>query len=233
MHKIFLALGLSISLASCASVDRSYGTSESVQVTDLEALPEPVGELTYTIGPQEKLEVIVAGAEDLSGEFLTDQDGHLVFPYLGIVQTGGKSPQAAAELIADGLRSRIVLDPQIRVIPDEFAEPSISVGGEVKRPGSYSAIGRPTLLRLVNQAEGLSEFAKKDDVLVMRTIDGQQYIGLYNLQAISRGNYPDPRLYPNDIVMVGNSPAAKRFDDIIGLAPVISPLIFLLERVVR
>jgi polysaccharide export outer membrane protein len=231
--KIFaFTLIASLALTGCA-IDRTFGASPLVEATDLETLPEPVGEITYVIGPQEKVKIIVAGAEDLSGDFLTDQDGHIVFPYLGIVRTGGKSPQDAAELISDGLRGRVVLDPQIRIIPDEFAEPSISVGGEVKKPGSYSAIGRPTLLRLVNQAEGLGENAKKDDVLVMRTIEGQQYIGLYNLQAIERGNYPDPRLYPNDIVMVGNSPSRARLDEIIGLAPVLTPLIFLLDRVVQ
>ena len=230
MKKHFLALMVPLALAGCA-VDRSFGLSPSVQVTDLAVLPEPIGDNTYTIGPQEKIGITVAGAEDLSGEFLTDQNGDIVFPYLGKVAIGGKSPQDGAELISAGLRGRIVLDPQVRIIPEEFVEPSISVGGEVEQPGSYSAVGKPTLLKVINAARGLSDEADKRDVLVMRTVEGQQYIALYNLEAVSRGNYPDPRLYANDIVMVGDSPARRRLDTILGFVPILTPVILLLERV--
>jgi polysaccharide export outer membrane protein len=230
MNKFIFALGAALALTGCASVDRTFGASPSVQVTDLDTLPEPLGDFAYSIGPQEKLVVTVVGAEDLSGEFFTDQTGDIVFPYLGVVKTSGKSPQEAAELISNGLRGRIIINPQVRVIPDELAEPAISVGGEVNKPGSYSAEGKPTLLKMINAAEGLSETAKKEDVLIMRTIEGQQYIGVYNLAAIERGNYPDPKLFPNDIVMVGNSPARARLDDIIGLAPLLTPIVILLDR---
>lgn len=231
MNKTFFALIVSALLTGCA-VDRTFGASPAVQITDLDTLPEPLGDFAYQIGPQEKLNITVVGAEDLSGDFFTDQQGDLVFPYIGKVQTAGKSPQEAADLISQGLRGRVVVDPQIRVIPDKFAEPSISVGGQVKRPGSYSALGKPTLLRVINAAEGPSDTAKKDDVIILRTINGQQYVGMYNLAAVERGNYPDPRLYPNDIVMVGDSAARARLDDIIGLGPILTPLIILLDRAV-
>lgn len=232
MNKLIFALGVSLALSGCA-VDRTFGTSPSVQVSDLDTLPEPVSEFVYAIGPQEKLVVTVVGAEDLSGEFFTDQTGDIVFPYLGVVETAGKSPQEAAELISNGLRGRIILNPQVRVIPDELAELAISVGGEVEKPGSYSAEAKPSLLKMINAAGGVSDTAQKEDVLIMRTIDGQQYIGVYNLAAIERGNYPDPQLYPNDIVMVGDSPARARFDDIIGLSPVLTPLILILDRLLQ
>lgn len=228
MKKHLLALMVPLALAGCA-VDRSFGTASSVQVTDLAVLPEPIGENTYTIGPQEKIGITVAGAEDLSGEFLTDQNGDIVFPYLGKVAIGGKSPQDGADMIGAGLRGRIVIDPQVRIIPEKFVEPSISVGGEVEVPGSYAATGKPTLLKVINAARGLSDEAAKDDVLVMRTVDGQQYIAAYNLGAVARGNYPDPPLYANDIVMVGDSPARRRLETILGFAPILNPLILLVR----
>lgn len=231
MNRFIFTLGASLALAGCATVDRTFGASPSVEVTDLDTLPEPLGDFAYAIGPQEKLVVTVVGAEDLSGEFFTDQSGDIVFPYLGVVKTAGKSPQEAADLISDGLRGRIILEPQVRVIPDELAEPAISVGGEVNKPGSYSALGKPSLLKVINAAEGVSDTAKKEDVLIMRTIEGKQYVGLYNLAAIERGNYPDPRLFPNDIVMVGNSPARARFDDIIGIAPLLTPIVLIIDRI--
>lgn len=232
MRKTLITCILTLFISACA-VDRTFGVDESIEVTDLETLPEPRGEIYYSIGPQEALEILVVGAEDISGKFLTNEDGHIIFPYVGLVETGGKSPDEAAALIAKGLEWRVVKDPQVRVIPEEFPEPSISVGGQVARPGEYPAVGRPTLLRVVNQAQGLDEYAKKDDVLVMRIVDGQRYIGLYNMQAIERGNGPDPRLYPNDIVMIGDSPGDRRLDRILQLAPILSSSVILIDRIGR
>lgn len=213
-----LLLGAAGLIASCAT-NRSVGLSPDVEVSTLEELPAPRGEISYVIGPQEKLEIEVVGAETLSGTFLTDIDGRLAFPLIGVIALEGKTPSEASLLIADRLRGRYLLDPQVRVIPEEFPIPSISVGGQVKRPGSYPAVGRQTLLRVVNQAEGLTEYAKQDDVLILRTVDNQRYIGVYNIRAIQRGNYPDPQLYPNDIVMVGDSPERRRLDTLLQILP--------------
>lgn len=221
---------LAATLAACAT-DRSFGLAPGIEVTELTALPAPRGETLYTIGPQEKLEIFVVGAEELSGTYLTDEEGNLVFPLLGRVEIGQRRPSEASAIIADRLRGRYLLDPQVRVIPEELPPPSISIGGEVKRPGSYPAAGQPTLMQVINQAEGLTEYAESEDVLIMRTVDGQRYIGLYNVGAIRRGNADDPRLYADDLVMVGDSPARRRLDDILQLVPLSTPLVVLLNRI--
>lgn len=223
-------LALCAATSGCAT-DRTVGLAQGIEVTQLETLPEPRNEILYTIGPQETLEIEVVGAEPLTGTFLTNEIGDIGFPLLGVVPLGGKTPSQASRLIADGLRGEYIIDPQVRVIPTEFPPPSISVGGQVKVPGTYPATGRPTLLRMINEAQGLAEYAKLDDVLVMRRVDGQNYIGVYNLGAIQRGNYEDPLLYPNDIVMVGDSPGARRLDNILQFAPVLSSAIILIDRV--
>lgn len=226
----FLLCFACCALVSCAT-DRTVGLAPNIEVTQLEALPEPINDILYTIGPQETLEIEVVGAEALTGRFLTDESGNIGFPLLGIVKLGGKSPAEASRLIADGLRGRYILDPEVRVIPTEFPPPSISVGGQVKVPGSYPAVGRPTLLRMINEAQGLAEYAKLDDVLIMRRVDDQNYIGVYNIGAIQRGNYEDPILYPNDVVMVGDSPGSRRLDSLLQLAPVLTSAIILIDRI--
>ena len=79
----------------------------------------------------------------------------------------------------------------------------------------------------------LTDFAEVDDVLVMRKVDGQSYIGLYNIKAIQRGNYPDPVLYPNDIVTVGDSPARRRLQSIIPFVPILSTAAIIIDRLGR
>ncbi len=233
IRPVQVAVLLAIATLGGCATDRTVGTAPGVELTQLETLPEPRNEILYLIGPQESLEIEVVGAEPLTGTYLTNEEGNVGFPLLGIVPLSGKSPSEASRLIADGLRGRYIIDPQVRVIPTEFPPPSISVGGQVKVPGSYPATGRPTLLRMINDAQGLAEYAKLDDVLVMRKVEGQNYIGVYNIGAIQRGNYEDPLLYPNDIVMVGDSPGARRIDNILQFAPLLSSAIILIDRVGR
>ena len=92
-------------LASCAT-DRPIGLSPDVEVAKLEELPVPRGDLSYSVGPQEKLEIVVVGADTLSGIYLTDTEGRLAFPLIGVLELDGKTPSEASELIAEQLRGR-------------------------------------------------------------------------------------------------------------------------------
>lgn len=215
-HIVVLAVA---ALTAACAYDRSMGLAPEIERTALETLPAPRGEIAYLIGPQEALQIDVVGATSLSGTYLTDIGGQLAFPLIGVVDIAGRSPSEASQIIADKLRGQYLLDPQVRVIPKDFPSPSISVGGQVAKPGSYPAVGQPTLLRVVNQSGGLTEFARLDDVLVFRTVASQRYIGVYNIGAIQRGNYPDPQLYPNDIVMVGDSPERRRLEVLLQVLP--------------
>lgn len=223
---------LPLLLSGCAT-DRSYGEAPGIEIAELEELPPPRLENLYVIGSQEVLEIEVVGAERLSGKYLTDGDGRIAFPLVGLVGLQGLAPNEAAELIARVLRGNYLLDPQVRVIPSEIPPPTVSVGGQVNTPGEYPVLGRQSLLRVVNQAGGLADYAKLDDVLILRTVGGQRYIGAYNIQAIQRGNYGDPAVYPNDIIVVGDSPSRRRLDSILRFAPLLSTSAILIDRIGR
>lgn len=232
MHLLVAAAALT--LGGCASVDRSYGTAPEYQVADMSSLPVPAASQAYRLGPQEVVEIAVVGAESLSGTFLTDTAGNIQYPLLGTVPVAGLSPSEASRMIANGLRGDYLKDPQVRLIPTEMPKQTISVGGEVERPGTFEVTGKMSLIRAINNAGGMGEYAKSDDVLIMRTVNGQNYVGLYNLGAIQRGNYADPDLYADDIVMVGDSPGRRRLDRIISIAaPFLSTSAVILNQLTR
>lgn len=225
-------LMLPFALSGCAT-DRTYGQAPGIEIAELEELPAPRIENLYVIGPQEALEIEVVGAERLSGKYLTDGEGRISFPLVGLLDLAGLAPNEAADMIVNFLRGSYLLNPQVRVIPEEIPPSTVSVGGQVDRPGEYPVLGRQSLLRVVNQAGGLAEYAKLDDVLILRTVGGQRYIGAYNIQAIQRGNYGDPTVYPNDIVIVGDSPSRRRLDSILRFAPLLSTSAILIDRIGR
>jgi polysaccharide export outer membrane protein len=89
-------------------------------------------------------------------------------------------------------------------------------------------MGEMTLLRTIAVAKGTTDLAQTESVLIFREVAGQRYAGAYNLKAIRQGNYPDPEVFPNDVVVVGDSTTRKLFRD---LAPLITtPLVVLLQR---
>ncbi|MAF05945.1 polysaccharide biosynthesis/export family protein [Herbaspirillum sp.] len=224
---------LAVALAGCATTDRTYGAAPEIEIAQLEELPAPGVENLYIIGPQATLQIEVVGAERLSGKYLTDGRGGISFPLVGLIDLNGLAPSEAADKIADVLRGDYLLNPQVRVIPDNMPLPTVSVGGQVEKPGEYAVLGRQSLLRVVNQAGGLAQYAKLDDVLILRSVGGQKYIGAYNIQAIQRGNYADPTVYPNDIVLVGDSPSRRRLDSILQFAPLLSTAAILIDRIGR
>jgi polysaccharide export outer membrane protein len=101
----------------------------------------------------------------------------------------------------------------------------------VKKPGSYPVIGKMTLIKAVAQAEGTAQFASLKDVVVFRTVDGKRYAGLYNLSAIRKGIYEDPEIFANDVVVVGDSPGRRLFQDLLQASPLLTtPLIILAQQ---
>ena len=191
----------------------------------------PKSAVGYTVSPQETIEVIVTESELLSGTFLADDAGYISYPLVGDLYVAEKTPRQIAKMIADRLRGEYVLDPQVRVRPTSALTPSISIGGQVKSPGTYPSTSSQTLLRAVNNAGGLADYAKKDDVLIMRTVEGQRYIGVYTIQAIQRGNYADPAIFPGDIVTVGDSVARRNVETILGFIPLLSTSVLIVNRV--
>jgi polysaccharide export outer membrane protein len=218
-----------LALGGCAK-DRAIGLSPNIEVTNLTELPPPTILEPITVGAHDKLDVTVLHSEVLSGSYVTDERGGLVFPLIGRVQAFGLTPRRVAEQLEDELRGRYLVDPHVTVTPTNVVQPSVSVGGSVGKPGSYPATTSTSLLRTINNAGGLTEFADADDVLVMRTSSGQRYIGVFNLSAIQRGNYDDPEIYAGDTVIVGDSPQRRRLAAILQIAPIVTSGLVLLER---
>ncbi len=231
-YLIVPALSIGLSLSSCAT-DRSVGRAPGIEVAELDSLPVPSNYSEYILTPQESVDISVLGVDSLSGTYLISSAGILDFPLIGPVAVAGKTPSEAAALLAQRLDKRYVLSPEIKVMPKNLPVPSISIGGQVSKPGSYASSTSPTLVWAINNAGGLGDYAKLDDVLIMRWVNGQKYIGVYNLGAIQRGNYEDPAVYPGDMIIVGDSPSRRSLETVLGLIPAISSSLILLDRLGR
>lgn len=234
--RVFLlcAIGASICVTGCARPH--FVGRPDLTFVQQQALPEPTREdyavvpRPYVIGPSDELRVNVFGVTELSGDVRVDSAGQVGFPLIGRLTVAGRTASEVTDMIAARLRDSYVRNPSVSVNVINAANEVVTVDGEVGSPGIYPIQGRISLMRAVARAGGLTEFALQDYVVVYRHAQGRDYAALYDLRAIRAGAYPDPDVYANDIVFVGESHARRIFKDVLSGAPLISaPIVALLR----
>lgn len=223
-------------LVSCTSTPRLQ-SGPHITLVEGNVLPPPDGAEAgtnvrpYRIGPFDKLAVSVFGVPELSQTVQVDAGGRISLPLAGAIDASGKTPDQLAQEIAARLGERYVRNPQVSVNLEETVSQVVTIDGQVKEPGLYPVIGRMTLMRAIATAKGVTEFARLQDVVVFRTVGQRNMIALYNLQAIRRGLYPDPEVFANDVVVVGDSPGRRLFQQFLQAAPLlVTPLVAILQN---
>jgi polysaccharide biosynthesis/export protein len=225
-----------VALAGCSrSVE--LGGSPSISVVPAVEMPQPssapgAANRPFVLGPYDKLVVDVYGIEEMAArEMQVSSAGTIQFPLVGSISVIGKGTDDVATEIAARLREQYVRDPRVTVNMVENNSQLVTLDGSVAKPGLYPVIGGMTLVQAVASAGGTAEFAKLEEVVLFRSVNGQRYAGLYDLGAIRRGAYEDPRIYPNDVIVVGDSPSRRLFRDVVQAAPLITtPLLFLINN---
>jgi len=121
----------------------------------------------FVIGPEDVLEINVWKEPELNRKVTVRSDGKVSVPLLNDVHAGGLTTRQLQEQIEIGL-SRFVLEPVVSVVVLEIRSKVVYILGSVKNPGEYQ-LGRPmTVVDLIARAGGLTEFAKKKDIVVVR-----------------------------------------------------------------
>ncbi|MBB5700138.1 polysaccharide biosynthesis/export family protein [Sphingomonas yantingensis] len=236
MRHVGLVLLSAIVLSACAGRERLESTPRLTVVRDEATLPPPdrrdltAADRPALIGPLDTIQVDVFGVPELSREMQVDASGRIAMPLVGTVDARGKTATELADAVEAALRGRYVRNPDVTVNIKSSVSQVVTIDGQVIEPGLYPVTNQMTLLRAIASAKGLAEFARQDDVVILRTVDGRKMAGLYNIAAIRSGAYDDPPIYANDVVVVGDSPQRRLFRDFVSLAPLLAaPLIAIVQ----
>lgn len=227
---------MAVTVSACAGREPMRSTA-NLEVIDASAmLPSPtrsdlnVPDRPSLIGPLDTIYVDVFSVPELSREVQVDSSGRISMPLVGTIDAGGRTAGELSALIEDSLRSRYVRDPEVTVNVRSSVSQVVTIDGEVVEPGLYPVTNQMTLLRALASAKGLSEFAREEEVVILRTVGGRRLAGLYDIEAIRRGNYEDPPIYANDVVVVGDSPQRRLFRDLVSVAPLLAaPIVAILQ----
>lgn len=236
MRIIGLILAGAVLLSGCVKREPLV-SSPQLTVFEQAVLPTPnradlvAADRASFIGPLDTLAIEVFNTPELTRDVQVDLSGSISIPLVGTIDARGKTREELAGTIDTALRGRYIRDPIVTVNIKDSVSQVVTVDGQVTAPGLYPVTTQTTLMRAIAAAKGLSEFARLEDVVVLRTVNSQRMAGLYNLNAIRRGQYGDPAIYANDVVIVGDSPQRRMFKDFLAVSPLLaSPIVALLQR---
>lgn len=236
MRDICLVLAVMTLVTGCAGREPLQSTSRLTVVSENAGLPAPdrndltAADRPSLIGPLDTIQVDVFNVPDLSREVQVDASGRISMPLAGTIDARGKTAGELANAIEAALRGRYVRNPEVTINIKSSVSQVVTIDGQVVEPGLYPVTNQMTLMRALASAKGVSEFAREDDVVILRNVNGRKMAGLYNIAAIRRGTYDDPAIYANDVVVVGDSPQRRLFRDFISLSPLLAaPLVAILQ----
>src|SRR5262249_39102220 len=148
------------------------------------------------------LSVQVYGDDKDSGRGRVRSDGRMSLPILDDVQAAGKTPVQLARDVEDGLK-KYLQDPRVTVFVEDATPLTISVLGEVGRPGPQPLQGDSGVADALAAAGGLTPFAHKNRIFVVRSKPDQVRIH-FTYEALTRGLGQAAlfRLRPGDVVIV-------------------------------
>ncbi len=134
--------------------------------------------------------------------YTVDSDGTIDFPVLGRIRIAGLSREEVADYVKSELVTKnLINDPVVTV---EFMNLCVSVLGEVNKPGRFR-IDRDyiTILDAISMAGDLTIYGEREDIKVLRTVNGQQKMYTVNLCSAEQV-YASPVFYlqQDDVIYV-------------------------------
>lgn len=158
------------------------------------------------INPGDVIDISVFGEPDLSRQVRVAADGTASVVMVGSTKVGGMTAQQAGEVIGQQfVAHNLLVRPQVSVVIKDSSAQSVSVLGEVQRPGTYPVSGVTTLLQVLSLAGGLTSSA--DPKATVKHRDGQIESVSLPLQGREASLNPkaDSQIDPGDVVLVARA----------------------------
>lgn len=143
---------------------------------------------------------VASGGGSQTG-YLVSEQGFIDYPVLGQVKAAGLTKEQLAVYLREELNKRKMMkDPVVSV---RFLNYRVTVLGEVSRPGVVSINNeRMSIMEALGMAGDITINGKKENVLLIREIDGQKVVKRLNLNDDNILSSPYYYLASNDVVYV-------------------------------
>jgi len=173
-------------------VSPSFGQATSPSASD-----------EFILGVEDKLAISVWKEADLSKSVIIRPDGKITFPLIGDVQAAGRAPRQLTDDLTKAL-ARFIKEPVVTVVVEEINNFKVFVLGEVSIQGALNLRRRTRLLEAIALSGGMSKFADKSNVLLLRFEDGQETRTRIDYRKVVSGDRPEQNVFlkPGDTIIV-------------------------------
>jgi polysaccharide export outer membrane protein len=142
--------------------------------------------------------------------FLVDNDGNIQYPRVGKIKAEGLTKPQLSEEIRKKLEVELK-NPSVVIRLSNF---KVTMLGEVARPGPITLPSeKVTILEAIGLAGDVNIYGKKDEVVVLRDVDGIVEHGRIDLSSKSLFESPYYFLRQNDVVLVNPNKNKARLND--------------------
>ena len=123
----------------------------------------------FFLGPEDVIEVVVWKTPELSRHVVIRPDGKISLALIGDVVASGLTADQLAKAIADKYKA-LKENPSVSVNVMEVNSYYVFLVGEVVKPGKLQLKSYTTILQAISLAEGFTQFASRDSIMVVRTM---------------------------------------------------------------
>jgi polysaccharide export outer membrane protein len=164
-------------------------------------MPQSQAADEYLIATGDLLAVSVYSQAEMSTRARVRNDGKIALPFLGDVEVAGKAPRVVSKELAVRLKAYLV-SPSVTVTVEESLPASVSVLGEVARPGVYTVEVSAGVLQALALAGGFTEYADHGSIYVLRRIPAQRVRFTFSSLTAGTGRASTFRLRTGDVLVV-------------------------------
>lgn len=200
MIRLFVLTGLILTLSSCGG--GSTSASNTVQANQSE-------NDNYIIGAGDGLQVFVWGHNDLSTTIAVRPDGNISTPLVEDMRAAGNTPTELARAIEVAL-SEYIRSPTVTIIVQQFVgefDRQIRVVGQATEPMSLNYRSGMSLLDVMIEVGGLSEFASGNRSKIVRSRNGnEEVINVRLKDLLNKGDMSQNiKMLPGDVLVIPES----------------------------
>jgi len=166
--------------------------------------PKDNADDAYIVGIADNLFINVWKEPDFTGPVVVRPDGIITLPVVGDVYVVGMTTKQVQDILTEKLKP-IVTEPQVTVIVrdiNSIRSRKVYLVGKVGRPGTVSLTGHETVLQILAEAGGPTQFAKPQKMYVLRTIGDHQKRIQFDYKKVLAGSEPDLELVVGDVIVV-------------------------------
>jgi polysaccharide export outer membrane protein len=208
---IYFLVALMLSSTSCISTKsatyfNNLPDSTKIQLEKLQPPP-------FVVQVNDVLDIAIGGENEKTVQYISqyftagetgmqvivDIDGNIELPKIGKIKVAGLSKEEVRDIITKAYKEYLV-DPLVSV---KFGNFPFSVMGEVETPGNFTVpTERVNIFQAVTQAGDLTQYAVRDNIKIIREVNGEREIISLNMNDKSILNSPNYYINRYDIIYV-------------------------------